>query len=378
MHRVRQTEAEGRATRKRLWIAGIVIAALIVSYRLLVGWSASIRVLPLTVVVRSEDQQPIAGVEVSFIPRGSVSAHPVHTARTAEDGKAVLPAEKARGEFYCLARLGDGRLTQGYVWQGMPAPETMDFGAGTPIQGRVRSETGLPIENARVEIRFGKKNAPLLHAARSGPDGSYRIEGIAPTLRFLFVRTRAEGYAVDELEWSREGETSLDIELSRAAAVRIQVLLPDGRPARGIPVQVKLRPELARKTGTDGRIDFLDLHADETLFLHLEHETFTYRKRGIAPEQTVQVIRLQKPAALEGRVQDAHGAGIEGVELRHPHGPRAWVRTQSDRRGRFRLGDLPQGPVEIFYETRTGKIGSASLVIHEEGGVERGFVLRIP
>lgn len=158
------------------------------------------------------------------------------------------------------------------------------------LTGRVRDDADASVAGASVVLQ--REASDLTLSARSGADGAFRVDGLAPgTWR---LRATAAGHA--------RADALLDVTEGRAPA----------------PLQVTL----VRHGSVDGLVT-----------------------RAGAPLAGARVHAVARPAAATdaGTLQDALRSG----DL---HEPRRLRTADADGQGRFRLEDVPAGPVLLWIE----------------------------
>jgi protocatechuate 3,4-dioxygenase beta subunit len=248
------------------------------------------------------------------------------------------------------------------------------------VTGRVVSPEGGPLAGARVALKPApgtgmlQMMGPLLSSAEtvSLSDGTFVLDGASPgagaRVRVVlsgFVTTTSDPFAV------RAGETvrAPEVRMRRGASLLVEVVTPDGRPARGARVEAELS-----RGPTENPMEFdlesmmssdFDLLADEDGVARLEHlpagkVVVTARAPGFAANRvTVDVtdeegeeqrtrLPLRQAVVLSGRVLDPDGKPIEEarVALDSVDGAEGWtepLRTRTDGGGAFRLEGVPLG-----------------------------------
>jgi 5-hydroxyisourate hydrolase-like protein (transthyretin family) len=329
---------------------------------------------PLAVLAVLADGTPLPNVEVAFYHTKSVHLGAVHTTKTGPDGSAQLPAEQACGKFFCVAKSTDGNVTQDSVSQDDAGRKArLLFDKPSTIRGHVFDQRGIPAESALVSASFAR--GPSLAETRVGTDGTFVLRGLSGTLQFLTIRARADGYFCAPFEWNQLSARDIDLRFVIAPPLRLRVVLPDGRPYP-CAVSVKGRPDLAMSTNAKGLITFQHLDPEQRFYVHVHHLSMTFRNDGFAPREEVQLLQLEKPLTLVGRVIDVLGKPAPDVEVRHQHGPRAWIRTKTDGDGRFELPELPAGTTNVFYETPEGQITSDRVKL-EDGTAKTNWLIRL-
>lgn len=331
----REAKVFERTRKSRTWRLRISIMAvlmLVFGYHNFFGQaSTDVRTTKHAMAVRVQDSsgKAMKDVLVQFYRKGTDLLAPSHEARTDADGLARLPIELSDGSYLCVGRSADG-------------------------------------------------TSSMTEIDRSG---RFELSGISKSLPALRLRARAKGYADKDLEWERSSGENPLIELEPSMPLLLEILMPDGSPASGIPVTIKRRPELTTKSDADGLCQIAGLSMNEDVPLRIIHEQFTYRlSHALRPGQDRVRLRLEEPLTLQGRVVDSRGIGISDVELRHDYGPsgwpNGWTRTRSGEQGRFRLAGLPSGDLVFIYELPGGESEQASVRL-EAGQSRKDFVLRV-
>jgi hypothetical protein len=378
IERLRATRAAPeRQPRWRLWLAGLVLC-LALGIALFLDSQRGLASTPRALEVIAVDQlgQPLRDVAVRFFARKDPTA-PTHESRTDEQGMAVLPAEKSDGEFYCVACLDDGTVSLAHVSQNF-VRAAIPFGAPERIEGRVRDAAGREAVGARVEARL-LEDGPPLETCTTDERGSFALTRVSAGLSFLTIRVAHQGHATAHVEWYRKTRPALDIELIASPGLRLQVMDPAGTPVPGVVVRVVDRDDLQATSDGEGRLAFPELDLNRSWHLKLTGELLkerTFRSTSWWPGASTQPLILEPPAVVEGHVVTSSGQPLGDIEVRHPHGPRAWVRTRTDRNGWFRIGDLPSGSSELFVEVRADDVQSRPVSV-AAGEHQRGLRLVI-
>lgn len=124
--------------------------------------------------------QDLARVQVAASQEGSAREQQGHT----DYQGRYRVADLAPGEWRVVARLPDGRLAQDKVTVGdRGAVLDLEFEQGLSLSGRVLAG-GAPVAGAFVHLRTGDGVGT---GSRSGPQGEFRIEGLAPGVYNLLV-----------------------------------------------------------------------------------------------------------------------------------------------------------------------------------------------
>ncbi|MBX3314217.1 MAG: carboxypeptidase regulatory-like domain-containing protein [Actinobacteria bacterium] len=200
--------------------------------------------------VRDGDGDPIAGARVELVD-GRV-AEPV-TTTTAADGSYRAEVQAGRWAVRVVAHgyqtmwaPGTPRISDAAIHQVDPGTDVdgidVTLEPGADLTGRITDPDGRGVEGARVwafapgDVWLGSL------AARSGADGSYRIEGLAPLdYRIAVVAPAGSGL---QNRWADDpvrvepgvDRTGFDVALDAGASIRGRVTDPDGQPLGGVSV----------------------------------------------------------------------------------------------------------------------------------------------
>ena len=317
----------------------------------------------------------VTGVVARFWAPDKVAGKHLAFAKSDDEGRIEPPTEVLATGFYCIAHDENGCVTQCYLEPGdKPDIATLHFTGVEDIRGHVQDEQGHPIAGAEIEARFS--GGPVIEATTSDETGLFLLQSISKDLAFLSVTAIAKGYAPASKEWSRKTEERIGLTLAKARTLRVRLVDDRDRPLPGLEVKIKGRPDLTKTSDVQGYVVYEEIAADLALWPRVTHPTLTHRREAIFADAPERILRMETPASLEGRVVNGLGHRMSGVEIRHSHGPRAWVRTTSIRGGRFAIGDLPSGRVVLHYETARGELGSVEVDI-KRGEKRRDFILRI-
>lgn len=298
--------------------------------------------------------------------------------------------------------------------RGLVLTGTVKDPEGNPIAGAelstsrsrvVRSSDG----NRLTQVRFGPGDeAP---PARSGPDGSFEIRGVAPG--DVALTAKAPGRAtetVDPIRLVRDARPDpVDLVLGPGASISGSILRRTGGGAAGylVSVQVPGRPAAGmvspmNPAGPDGAFELDGLRAGETYDLQLwGGGGFAIgpgpTKRGIvAPATGVEWV-VEGTGRIEGTAVDGKTGQAPGAfEVSyHQDGPGMGDFFRVGRGtgrftggvgetfpfeapdGRFALEDVPAGKWQVVVTAKGYQAGRASGVVVEEGTTTEGVDLRL-
>ncbi len=348
-------------------------------------------------VVDDETGKPIAGATIAVEARGSVGGFtsaefraPYARARSdaegrfhvrgVPEGKVATVAASARGYAsgaFSLRILG-GQLT--------PAPVVVRLVRGGAVFGVVRDSQGKPVPEATVyvvpaasaELRANPRGWRVSSTgereqavtAISGPDGSFRVEGLPLDDTYVAV-AEAAGFARSsesaELALSK-GKREAEVGLTLRAAPVLVVKLLD---LTGKPVLEKAKVEVGASFMTKQSKDapdeanayrFPDLEPGEQP-IHVESPSFrdAWAKAVLEAGKTTEVtVRLDPGLALSGITVDEEGKPVVGAHVGvktvggEDPSPDGWTsvpifgRTaESDAAGRFTVRGLSPKEAEV-------------------------------
>ncbi len=261
------------------------------------------------------------------------------------------------------------------------------------VEGMVVDPKGAPAAGIEVEIRRDATGADVSDGApmpmgdearaRSISDGRgrYVIEDVAPRTRYVVVG-RGEGFVVSQSEPFSVAEAGARtraprLQLTRGAAIDVEVIDAAGEPLRGADVEVRVeRKDGLQWSSRDAWTPFVQLVTDGSGKARVQHlpdgeitivahgaEAAPARARlevenGQAQPGPV-LLRLRPSTTLRGRVVDQHGAPAArgfvsaGTWVGQGAGENAsgvddanWMphqSTRTDEEGRFALDHVPVG-----------------------------------
>jgi hypothetical protein len=331
----------------------------------------------LRVHVVDASRHPIPGATVEFIRKTTPFAAPSYTTKTNQEGIALLPKKLADSEYYVKVQRLDGTRSITAILDREPELNSLEIADPEPLQGTVIDDRAGPLANVLISAHVGGYRTPPLATTRSDKKGRWRFDNISSSLDFFDLRAQIKGKAEGRTSWSRIEGGQVDFLLEKGLPLKVQVVLPKWKAAAGIPVKVLGNPQLDGKTNKDGLLILKDLPLAQHFFFHIEHPSLTYRRRdGIQPGNTV-TIQLEPPATISGTLVNMRGEPVPNVTLMHPHGPRAWVRTQSGGMGRFKIGDLPSGRVTLQFKSPDGLSGTVVVDKIKKGEHRENMVLKL-
>ncbi|MGE5345330.1 MAG: carboxypeptidase regulatory-like domain-containing protein, partial [Acidithiobacillales bacterium] len=298
---------------------------------------------------------------------------------------------------------------------------------GAVISGLVHDKEGKPVESAEAEVqqgftfRGGRGGAVALSVlggrgdalrrppVRTGADGAFQIDGLAPGDYTLWIRK--SGFATERIDPLKVPEAGspepVSVMLGPGAAIRGTVLLRSGTPAEGwtvvasAPGTSPLGPRtrgLLNPTGSDGLFVLEGLKPGQPYDLQLFGGTgIGPSQRGVVPPASGIEMVVSGPGRITGRAVDAKtsspitsytvryepartggglfrivnraaGRQVTGIGEKHE--------VSSDD-GTFVLEDVPPGTWSVVVEAKGYQPARAGNVVVEEGGTAKGVEVKV-
>ncbi len=230
---------------------------------------------------------------------------------------------------------------------------TIGGAPGAAVVGTVTDGAGAPVPNADVLVYTkvdGTPNEWRNVAARTGPDGAYRVEGLAACLLSTLL-VDAEGYApisiLRNTPLPAGGTERWDVRLFRGAAIEGRVLGEDGSPIEGATFVVRYPgiqpPPLARevRSNAEGRFVLEGLALGEAEWRVRADGWYDAVREGMRPptnrswEPVGRTLRfetegerrhldvpMKRGIPVRGTVVDAAGRPVAGAQVVVTYEPR--------------------------------------------------------
>jgi protocatechuate 3,4-dioxygenase beta subunit len=324
-------------------------------------------------VVRHIDtREPLAGIELAVFSDGEKEAGPLPLwTQTGPDGRYRFERVPTQGHFSLYADGGSlGRLgTWPIPWDERWMVEEILLGEGSTATGRVVLRTddgweGVPGVRVTVGGYIGGSNLGRGKRATSGPDGTFKVEGIG-----LFPRAMLEPR---EIRFARvyHSDDQMVIGVVPAITVRGRVLDGEGEPVSGAWVRTSssLGSGGGVFTGEDGAFVLRGVAPEARLLARKDGFAET---RGVASGEAVELVlsRQQHRAprganSLWGMVVDRFGAPLLGVRVSIDGDP------VLARRGRYEFSGLGDEEVTITAERSGFEVAQVGGVRAAPEGVE--------
>ncbi|MGE3173396.1 MAG: hypothetical protein AB7O97_12290 [Planctomycetota bacterium] len=261
------------------------------------------------------------------------------------------------------ARVVRGRATEPLQ---LHPPGTLRGRVGTPrgFYGFGLRALGLePIAGARVFGLGGGQNGVPLCEATTDADGWFELAGFSQGLPALGVRVLAPGFALAFANQPLGGDSPV-VPLVATQPITGRVEFTTEAPdvdRTVLRVLAKGLPGLDAVLQDSGAfaLDHVPPNLQPRLLLHGLPPTWTHRLVHAAPGDRSVVIAVEPAARVRGVVvDDLTQQPLPGAMVWHENGPAGWVQTEADGQGRFELGLVPAGAIEVRAQhTRTDAVG---------------------
>ncbi|NBD08440.1 MULTISPECIES: carboxypeptidase-like regulatory domain-containing protein [Corallococcus] len=222
------------------------------------------------------------------------------------------------------------------------------FFSGTVVEELTR----IPIPDARVTLIH--EAGSRYFDALADDQGRFRV-GPLPPGRYLRVAS-AQGWrtkAFREDVWL-DADVDVTLELQRKARLEGRVLTPEGLPASGMSVHLRLAEEAddtsTAQSDAQGRFVFEEVPALPHLLWARTEQEAAYGDAKVTPPEYV-VLQMRPFGFMEGTVRDEQQRPLAGVRLR-ANGPRSDGQPPpealTDAAGHYRLGPLLDPSVNLL------------------------------
>jgi hypothetical protein len=296
-------------------------------------------------IVAASGREPIAGAQVTFTEGGSTpegssesSNLVVATRTTGADGAfapVIVPRGRAATLFVTAERFADRERAVWIPPAGDVAAVTVAMEPGGSVSGVVRTPDGSPLPGARVGVvtrqyidPAGESSILTLSdrpAARSLPDGTFRISGLKLDVEWHLVAIAenwAGSRASDRVVLTADlPDGRMDVVVRAPARLDVLVVDAEGRPVPGAEVTWEeggMVLSVIAKEVEPGRHRFDGLDPCSV--------PLTVTARGFAPvneiveiheaERRELVVRMSPPVEIRGRLVDDLGRPVPHARLR--------------------------------------------------------------
>ncbi|MGE0193268.1 MAG: collagen binding domain-containing protein [Planctomycetota bacterium] len=234
--------------------------------------------------------------------------------------------------------------------------------AGGTLLGTVLDASGLGSDGSLVIVRPLEGTASA-RRVRTGPDGRFRVEHLAPGSWIVEVARGlgGEGRQAVTVTLRHDEETEVELGPAGTAAVRGEIVRA-GRPVAGARVLLEVRAEESEAEEAPGawhatsdpygRFRFEGVAVGRAR-LEVAVDATRIVRRFLLEEHDEEVVDIEvHDGRIVGRVQDLDGRPVTGawVEARRPGTPDrvpALAQGKTDARGRFRLVGLALEDVDV-------------------------------
>jgi len=262
-------------------------------------------------------------------------------------------------------------IKDGYYWpivnfsgSGDTARVKVEIKPGGVIKGRVVDEQGKPIVGAHV--RTEKSGYFRAFGARADAEGRFTLYGLDPDSR-IEVSASADGYDYNRdqsaafASGSREAEIEITLSPVKVRTIGGRVTRPDGSPVEGATVAYGEGPSwvdyTTAKTDKDGNYKLSKAGIRKNIVAAFGDGLAPVLKQVEADKDVTLDFQVKPGHTIEGRVEDEAGNPLAGVRMSASmdakveeardsmYGSIAGASTDKD--GKFKLEDLPEGVVYV-------------------------------
>ncbi len=379
------------------------------------------RGVQLEVQVVDDAGAPIDKAQVMVIPaaaRGSMAPQvQARHGHTAADGIARFAAlEPGRAQVEAMARARTAARAEIELAAGAASqPIRLTLGEGGVVTGRVLRPDGAPLAGAKVAHQPGE-NLPIVGnvADQLGPDflaavaeggvptdeqGAFRLTGLADDGTFLVVAAHPD-FTANYAGGVRMGAAGVEIRLEpRADLVGAVVRDDDGAPLADFTVSLLRTAFLVLRmpvrseriaAAADGRFRLAGV-SPGSYTLRVEAEGFGSVERTVTVakgDNDAGELRIRAAAFVRGVVQDGDGRPVARAHVRRRQGGMAdnpmltmflgaAASTHTDAEGRFRLGPLQPGRVQLVASAHGHASGRSERVEVAPGQEVEGVVIML-
>ena len=240
---------------------------------------------------------------------------------------------------------------------------------GGAVAGRVVDRDGQPIAGAVVRVGEGRREGILVSeqggppaAAQANTDANGDFLAIGVAAGPQTVRAIAAGMApwLGSCEVAAGTTTTLAVVMLPGVTCRGSVRTPDGNPVAAAMVQFGGSRDFTHRSArsaADGTFTLTNLPTGNCTLTAFEQKlgSASTSLRGEAGATVDCEIVLGANATLRGRVVDASGAPVRGVQvsLEGWNGSRAWAsHAATDAKGAFAVADCPDGTLTARVDHR--------------------------
>jgi hypothetical protein len=340
------------------------------------------------VALSARDSRPISGVVVSVVPSGI--AEPLRV-RTDEQGhyEAFVPAGlvshrvlEVPSPYLCPPSfLGPRPVEVPPAIARFELPP-IRLERGEELRGKVVDAHNQAVSGARVEASWtmteGRIRAPRSEATTSKADGSFVLLSVPADSELIVIALIDEARAIEPVKARTSDPKPIVLRISEPEGNPADglVVSPDGQPIAGASVRIwalSLTPAGAIEstrivrfddsdeilTDADGRFETpRPLRRDRIYRAFASAEGFqaaqtrAIRTVEAGPTSFPDLVLVGDCRRVEvlGQVLDRSGRPIEGVAVRTSSEGPCSRRGTTGLDGRFRIDDVPQGPIFLFAE----------------------------
>ncbi|MEM1177043.1 MAG: carboxypeptidase regulatory-like domain-containing protein, partial [Acidobacteriota bacterium] len=259
----------------------------------------------------------------------------------------------------------------------------LELKAGTSLAGRVTSTDGQPLSGVTVTAVSSRRHwtsGAVFQEARasSDADGRFELRGLVPEQPYE-IRGRLRGWDGEQRVTAAPEDGPVELRLERRMRVRGRVIDPKGNPI------FEARVSFNRGHGGHGVVTDRDGYFEhrtapgryQLVASGPTHRQWLQNDVPVEPGMADLEITLEEGLSISGRVLDPSGEPLGDIRLRLKRSQSSMYRSHepTDPQGRFVLGGLKAGPLEIEARHPTLGITAAELELTES---VTDFELRFP
>lgn len=336
----------------------------------------------VTVLVRTEDDQPIKGATVETFGLSTWQLAPLATDAKGEARLERVPPGELRFRVRAVG-FSSAESPPVVLEPGGRTELTVVLGPLLGINGRVLNGRGDPVAGAQVSLQGGATPGSAL----SEKDGSFRFEAIEEGLYAL--RARHPRYGPSAEQTAASGDAEVELRLTQGGELEGRVERADGTPARHFFVVVDRFVPTGEEALKGRPFKPLEVRSEDGVFLFSDLAPGTYDLVADSPNEggpataphleiaagvrsSGLVMRLGPGGTLEGRVVEATGAPVPDVGVRISDALRSSRQlppqvTRTDAEGRFRYTGLGPGRRSV-HTRKKGYVGKVTAGVNINAG----------
>lgn len=317
--------------------------------------------------VRDTAGRPVAGARVRVAPEGAEGSllrrlgtrgGADTSSRTDADGHFhVEGVEPGPAEIHASADCCRPAFRRIQVEPGDSDPVDLELPAGTTLHGLVLDAGGSPVALAQVSSRGS--------SARTGPDGGFRLQGLADGPVHLVVRHPDHGSLRRTAATDRR--QPLEIRFAQPALLQARVVDEEERPVQEARIFLEGDAPLLGgplESGADGNVQaIVQPGAWELRVTAKGHLSATTGPLAVqAGDRIHRTVVLRGGAEAYGRILGVEPRELVGAQVRAT-GPAGVAEGRLEENAGYRVSGLLPGPWQVVLQLADGRRGEAVVEI---------------